>query len=170
MARTFKNGTEMKQYFYKVEAKVIDAVSAKLLADFQNHLDKTIYAAPPGEYQRYYNNGGFYSGWEIVTGVKSITNDYVKTLMFDSNKLIAPQNDMRNGQMSHGGRDGGDIRSMMAEVLNNASDNYYYSYSGGAKYLINGGIGYWTSYLETLESKIYEWLDAEFAKYGIKRG
>ncbi len=170
MAKTFKTENELKQYLYKVESKVIDAVSKKLLEDFQKHLMKTVYGAPPGKYQRYGENHGFYSGWEIVTGVKSAINDYVKVLMFNGNKLISPQNDMRNSQMSHGGREGEDIRNMMAEVLNNINYNDYFSYNGGAKYLVDGGVGYWTSYLENVEDKIDKWFNDEFLKYGIKRG
>lgn len=169
-AKIFKNEKELKQYLYKIEAEVIDAVSKKLLEDFQKHLRATIYGAAPGEYQRYEDKGGFFSGWEIITGVKSAINDYAKTLIFNGNRLIAPQNDMRNSQMSHGGRNGEDIRNMMAEILNNATYNDWYAYNGGAKYLSGGGVGYWTSYLEGVEDKIDKWFDDEFLKYGIKRG
>lgn len=170
MARIFKNENELKQYFYKVESKVVDAVSNKLLKDFQDHLDKTIYGVPGVDYQRYYKKGGFYSGWETITGVKSAINDYVKTLMYNPNKLISYESDLKNGQIAHGGRGYEDVRAAMVSILNDASFNDFASVNGGAKYLQNGGIGYWDSYLKDAEDKIDKWFDEEFSKYGIRRG
>ena len=40
MAKTFKTENELKQYLYKVESKVIDAVSKKLLEDFRADQEK----------------------------------------------------------------------------------------------------------------------------------
>jgi len=171
MAQTFNNNNEMKSYFNKVIEEVIEAVSNDLLNDFLKHIDETIYAAKPGEYERYYKDGGFYSGWKISDEQDKQIGDYVKALVFDGSRLIAPQNDMRNSQMSHGGHDGGDVRNLMAMILNNAYDNLMYSYNGGALYLAElSSQGYWDSYVIDLDKKIVKWFDKELGKYGIKRG
>lgn len=171
MAQTFNNNNEMKSYFNKVIEEVIEAVSNDLLNDFLKHIDETIYAAKPGEYERYYKDGGFYSGWKISDEQNKQIGDYVKALVFDGSRLIAPQNDMRNSQMSHGGHDGGDVRNLMAMILNNAYDNLMYSYNGGALYLAElSSQGYWDSYVIDLDKKIVKWFDKELGKYGIKRG
>lgn len=171
MAQTFNNNNEMKSYFNKVIEEVIEAVSNDLLNDFLKHIDETIYAAKPGEYERYYKDGGFYSGWKISSEQDKQIGDYVKALVFDGSRLIAPQNDMRNSQMSHGGHDGSDVRNLMAMILNNAYDNLMYSYNGGALYLAElSSQGYWDSYVIDLDKKIVKWFDKELGKYGIKRG
>lgn len=171
MAQTFNNNNEMKSYFNKVIEEVIEAVSNDLLNDFLKHIDETIYAAKPGEYERYYKDGGFYSGWKISDEQDKQIGDYVKALVFDGSRLIAPQNDMRNSQMSHGGHDGSDVRNLMAMILNNAYDNLMYSYNGGALYLAElSSQGYWDSYVVDLDKKIVKWFDKELGKYGIKRG
>lgn len=171
MAQTFNNNNEMKSYFNKVIEEVIEAVSNDLLNDFLKHIDETIYAAKPGEYERYYKDGGFYSGWKISDEQDKQIGDYVKALVFDGSRLIAPQNDMRNSQMSHGGHDGSDVRNLMAMILNNAYDNLMYSYNGGALYLTElSSQGYWDSYVIDLDKKIVKWFDKELGKYGIKRG
>jgi len=143
---------------------VLDDVSDKLLKDFQQHLDDTIYAAPIGDYSRYYKNGGFYSGW-MIDRVTNLT----RSLVFDGMSLVAPSNDMANNQMSHGGRQGEDVRDMLAGILNDANYNDYYSYSGGAKYLTSLGNGYWDTYFIDIDEKIEKWLNVEFKKYGIVR-
>lgn len=171
MAQTFNNNNEMENYFNKVIEEVIEAVSNDLLNDFLKHIDETIYAAKPGEYERYYKDGGFYSGWKISNEQDKQIGDYVKALVFDGSRLIAPQNDMRNSQMSHGGHDGSDVRNLMAMILNNAYDNLMYSYNGGALYLAElSSQGYWDSYVIDLDKKIVKWFDKELGKYGIKRG
>lgn len=171
MAQTFNNNNEMENYFNKVIEEVIEAVSNDLLNDFLKHIDETIYAAKPGEYERYYKDGGFYSGWKISDEQDKQIGDYVKALVFDGSRLIAPQNDMRNSQMSHGGHDGSDVRNLMAMILNNAYDNLMYSYNGGALYLAElSSQGYWDSYVIDLDKKIIKWFDKELGKYGIKRG
>ncbi len=171
MAQTFNNNNEMENYFNKVIEEVIEAVSNDLLNDFLKHIDETIYAAKPGEYERYYKDGGFYSGWKISDEQDKQIGDYVKALVFDGSRLIAPQNDMRNSQMSHGGHDGSDVRNLMAMILNNAYDNLMYSYNGGALYLAElSSQGYWDSYIIDLDKKIVKWFDKELGKYGIKRG
>jgi hypothetical protein len=171
MAQTFNNNNEMENYFNKVIEEVIEAVSNDLLNDFLKHIDETIYAAKPGEYERYYKDGGFYSGWKISDEQDKQIGDYVKALVFDGSRLIAPQNDMRNSQMSHGGHDGSDVRNLMAMILNNAYDNLMYSYNGGALYLAElSSQGYWDSYVIDLDKKIVKWFDKELGKYGIKRG
>ena len=168
---TFNNSIEIEKYFNQVIKKVVEAVSRKLLDDFLKHIDETIYAAKPGEYERYYKDGGFYSGWKISDEQDKQIGDYVKALVFDGSRLIAPQNDMRNSQMSHGGHDGGDVRNLMAMILNNAYDNLMYSYNGGALYLAElSSQGYWDSYVIDLDKKIVKWFDKELGKYGIKRG
>ena len=92
-------------------------------------------------------------------------------MVFDGSRLIAPQNDMKNSQMSHGGHDGSDVRNLMAMILNNAYDNLMYSYNGGALYLTElSSQGYWDSYVLDLDKKIIKWFDKELGKYGIKRG
>ena len=171
MAKIFDNSTEMESYFNKVIEEVIEAVSKDLLDDFLKHLDNTIYKAKPGEYSRYYNDGGFYSGWTISEEINKKIGDYVRSLIFDGNRLIAPQNDMINSQMSHGGNDGSDIRNIMPMVLNNIMDNDFYSYNGGALYLSElNNEGYWDSYTKDLDRKVNKWFNQELNKYGIKRG
>ena len=164
--KTFKNYNEMKIYFDEVMRQVIESVSDKLLKDFRDHLDKTVYGAPTGEYVRYKDNGGFLSGWKISEDISKKAQEYVRSLVFDGSLLIAPQDDMINSQMSHGGRDGSDIRELMAMVLNNIADNDYYSYNGGANYL-EGNKGYWDSYISDLNDKVIGWFDGELKKYGI---
>lgn len=169
--KIFNNETEISQYFNKVCSKAVEAVSEKLLKDFQNHLNKTIYAAKPGEYQRYHNNGGFYSGWIIKTEKFSgQIGKYVKSLVFDGNKLINYQSDDRNGNIAHGGRGYEDIRSLMPDILNDRVVNDYLSVAGGAKYLFGSGKGYWDTYLVDLDKKVIKWFNEELGKYGIKRG
>ncbi len=176
MAKTFTTENELKQYLYKIESKAIDAVSKKLLEDFQEHLDETIYNPKhQGIYHRYREKQGFYSGWEIVAGAKSAMNDYVKTLVFNSNNLLLPQDDFINENKAHGGSNRSDIRAMMAKVLNDYGMNKTYSEVSGAHYLDNadcapGRIGYWDSYLQNLDAKILKWFDDELGSYGIKRG
>ena len=176
MAQTFNNNNEMENYFNKVIEKAIEAVSNNLLKDFQEHIKNTIYAAKPGEYERYggtngLGEGGFGSGWKISDEQNKQIGDYVKALVFDGSRLIAPQNDMKNSQMSHGGHDGSDVRNLMAMILNNAYDNLMYSYNGGALYLTElSSQGYWDSYVIDLDKKIVKWFDKELGKYGIKRG
>lgn len=178
MAQTFNNNSEMENYFNKVIEKAIEAVSNNLLKDFQEHIKNTIYSARPGEYVRYggasgLGEGGFGSGWKISDEKNKQIGDYVKSLVFDGSKLIAPQNDMINSQRSHGdGEFGLDLRNMMMEILNDyyMNSSKEYSYSGGAKYLKTPGQGYWDSYLINLDKKIIKWFDEELGEYGIKRG
>lgn len=158
------NSSELNKTLSSILEEVINSVSEKMLEDFRGHLDATIYSAPTGSYERYYDRGGFYSGWDIDKSDK-----YIRQLFFDGNKLISPQNDARNSQMSHGGREGEDIRDMIAAVLNDARYNDWYSYNGGAKYLTEVGNGYWDTYLATIDEKIEKWLNKEFSKYGISR-
>ena len=161
----------MKDCFNQIMEEVIEAVPQKLLKDFLKHLDETIYAAKPGEYTRYYKNGGFYSGWKIDDKKNKQIGDYVRSLVFDGKRLVAPQNDMINSQRAHGGNDGKDIRNLMAVILNNAYDNLMYSYNGGALYLSElDSPGYWDSYVSNLDLKIQKWFSEELKKYGIQRG
>ena len=109
--------------------------------------------------------------WKISDEQDKQIGDYVKALVFDGSRLIAPQNDMKNSQMSHGGHDGSDVRNLMAMILNNAYDNLMYSYNGGGLYLAElSSQGYWDSYVIDLDKKIVKWFDKELGKYGIKRG
>lgn len=171
MAQIFNNENELKNYFNKVIKEAVEAVSEKLLKDFLKHLDDTIYAVNPGEYERYYNNGGFYAGWKIDDTQNKKIGDYVKALVFDGSRLVAPQNDMKNSQMSHGGSDGTDVRNLMAMILNSAYDNLMYSYNGGALYLKElNSPGYWDTYVIDLDKKIIKWFDEELKQYGIQRG
>lgn len=173
MAQTFNNNNEMKNYFNKVIEEVIEAVSNDLLNDFLKHLDETVYGVKPGEYVRYYKDGGFYSGWKISEENNKQIGDYVKALIFDGSRLIAPQNDMINSQRSHGdGEFGLDLRNMMMDILNDYNKNRSkeYSYNKGALYLQHNTQGYWDSYIINLDKKIYKWFDKELGKYGIKRG
>lgn len=169
--KIFDNPIEMENYFNQIIEKVIEVVSHNLLNDFLKHLDDTIYAAKPGEYERYYKDGGFYSGWKISEEQNKQIGDYVRALVFDGSRLIAPSSDMKNSQMSHGGSDGSDVRNLMAMILNNAYDNLMYSYNGGALYLADlNSEGYWDSYVKDLDKKIYKWFNEELKKYGIQRG
>ena len=178
MAQTFNNNNEMENYFNKVIEKAIEAVSNNLLKDFQEHIKNTIYAAKPGEYERYggtngLGEGGFGSGWKISDEQNKQIGDYVKALVFDGSRLIAPQNDMINSQRSHGdGEFGLDLRNMMMDILNDYNKNRSkeYSYNKGALYLQHNTQGYWDSYIINLDKKIYKWFDKELGKYGIKRG
>lgn len=170
MAKIFDNSTEMESYFNKVVEEVIEAVSQNLLDDFLKHLDNTIYKATPGEYTRYYKDGGFYSGWTISDEANKKIGDYVRSLIFDGSRLIAPQNDMINSQMSHGGDTGADFRNVMMQILNDPDLNFSYSYNGGAKYFENSNEGYWDSYTKDLDRKVNNWFNKELNKYGIKRG
>lgn len=167
--KVFNNGNEISQYFNRILPKIVDAVSDHLLDNFLEHLEKTIYAAPSSEYyERYEKKGGFYAGWEITTEQRKDIGDYVKSLIFDGNKLISPSTDMRNGQMTHGGSDGSDIRNLMPEVLNDITSNIIYSYSDGAKYFDGNIIGYWDSYIKGLDKKVNNWFKDELKKYGIE--
>lgn len=173
MAKTFNDNNEMENYFNKVIEEVIEAVSNDLLNDFLKHLDETVYGVEPGEYVRYYKDRGFYSGWKISEENNKQIGDYVKALIFDGSRLIAPQNDMINSQRSHGdGESGLDLRNMMMDILNDYNKNRSkeYSYNKGALYLQHNTQGYWDSYIINLDKKIYKWFDKELGKYGIKRG
>lgn len=160
------NAGQLQKELNHILETVLDNVSKMLLDDFQRHLRDTIYAASEGEYHRYFEQGGFYSGWYI-----DYMEKYVRALGFDGRRLIAPSADNENSQMSHGGNDGKDYRNDMVWILNNLTSNDYYSYNGGANYLAEGGTstGYWTSYLNGIDEKITKWLDKEFKKYGISR-
>lgn len=146
---------------------VMDNVSDMLLKDFLQHLDATVYSKPPAKstYHRYKEDGGFYSGWLIDKFDK-----YTRTLMFDGNRLKSPQDDMVNSQITHSGNhDTGDIRDIIAHVLNDADWNKDMSINGGAYYLRNSDDGYWDTYIDNIDKKIEKWLDKEFKKYGISR-
>lgn len=164
--------TQLNKELSDILEKVIDAVSETLLKDFRQHLDATIYAAPKGDYVRNRENGGFYAGWEIKKDQSSALKGYIRRLAFDGSKLVAPSGD--NG-WAHGGNWGGnpsgDQRGNMSWILNDLTNNDYYSYNGGAKYLADSGnsIGYWDSYLKDIDNKIEKWLNDEFKKYGITR-
>lgn len=163
------NTSQLDKELNIILENVINNVSDKLLKDFQQHLDNTIYAAPVGQkYERNYKNGGFYSGWEITQNQRSAIYGYIKTLMFNGGNLVAPS---ENNDWAHGGANGGDQRGKMAWILNSITSNDIYSYNGGAKYLADGGnsVGYWTSYLRDIDKKINQWLDMEFKRYGIGR-
>lgn len=168
--KLFVNSKEMESCFNQIMEEVIEAVSQKLLKDFLKHLDETIYAAQPGEYTRYYKNGGFYSGWKIDDKKSKQIGNYVRSLVFDGKLLVAPQNDMINSQMSHGGDTGADFRNVMMQILNDPDLNFSYSYNGGAKYFENNSQGYWDSYMNDLDVKINKWFSDELKKYGIQRG
>lgn len=167
-SKTFSTEAELMTYLDGVMSKVIESVSDKLLKDFLHHLDETIYSPKPGKYHRYYKNGGFYAGWYIQDDVKKKCREYVKSLVFDGDRLIAPEEDMHNSQMTHGGRDGNDIRDIIAMVLNNPMYNDYYAYNGGAKYLEDSNQGYWDSYISDIEKKCEKWFDNELKKYNIR--
>ena len=164
--------TQLNKELSDILEKVIDAVSETLLKDFRQHLAATIYAAPKGDYVRNRENGGFYAGWEIKEDQSSALKGYIRRLAFDGSKLVAPSDD--NG-WAHGGdwggSPGGDQRGKMSWILNDLTNNDYYSYNGGAKYLADGGnsIGYWDSYLKDIDNKIETWLNDESKKYGITR-
>lgn len=166
------NTQQLDKELENVLAKVIDAVADRLLKDFRQHLDATVYGVPPGEkYQRNRENGGFYSGWEIKEDQSSALKGYIRRLAFDGGNLVAPSAD--NG-WAHGGNwggsPGGDQRGKMYWILNDITSNDTYSYAGGARYLHSTSTGYWDSYLDTIDKKIKEWLDEEFKKYGATRG
>ena len=163
--RTFQNLDEVYSYFQNILDEIVDIVSIKLLDDFREHLEDTVYAPKEGNYTRYYKNGGFYSGWYV----KKI-KECVREMAFDGSRLVAPSDDYLNSQMAHGGSSGGDQRGKMAWILNDMVANYDYSYNGGAYYLRNQNEGYWDSYIKELESKLDRWFDIEFKKYGITRG
>ena len=160
--------TQLNKELSDILEKVIDAVSETLLKDFRQHLDATIYSTPKGDYVRNRENGGFYAGWEIKEDQSSALKGYIRRLAFDGGNLVAPSID--NG-LAHGGIGGRDIRGYMSWILNDLTNNDYYSYNGGAKYLADGGnsIGYWDSYLKDIDNKIEKWLNDEFKKYGITR-
>ena len=167
----FNNEQELKTYFDSIMQQVIEAVSSDLLKDFLGHLDNTIYAAPKGEYDRYYKQGGFYSGWKISEDVSKATQQYVRSLIFDGNKLISPQDDMINSQRSHGdGESGQDFRNIMMQILNDYYENssYDYSYAGGAKYLTSPGQGYWDTYIIDIKNKCEKWFNKYLKQYGIR--
>lgn len=168
---TFNNSIEIEKYFNQVIKKVVEAVSRKLLDDFLIHLDETIYSAPTGtEYKRFKDKGGFYSGWGIRDEQQKEIGDYVKSLIFNGNKLVAPTPD---NKLAHGGLSGGDQRGKMAWILNDLAANYDYAYNEGARYLTKdsgNSIGYWDSYLQKWEKKCEKWFNDEFKKYGIQRG
>lgn len=159
------NGSQLKLTIDNILDNVLNKVSEILLNDFREHLDHTVYKPARSEYHRYYKRGGFYSGWQIENSHK-----YIRKLMFDGNKLIAPSQDGKNGGMAHGGRNGEDIRDMIAGVLNDIDWNDYFSCAGGAKYLTTRDQGYWDVYMRDIDKKIEKWLDDEFKKYGISRG
>ena len=173
MAQIFNNENELKNYFNKVIKEAVEAVSEKLLKDFLKHLDETVYGVKPGEYTRYYKDGGFYSGWKISEENNKQIGDYVKALIFDGSRLIAPQNDMINSQRSHGdGEFGLDLRNIMMDILNDYNKNRSkeYSYNKGALYLQHNTQGYWDTYVVDLDKKIIKWFDDELKQYGIQRG
>lgn len=162
------NANQLNKELQIILDNVINIVANNLLNDFQEHLEKTIYAAPSGEYyKRYHKKGGFYSGWGI-----DATKQYIRTLYFDGSKLVSPGQDTLNGQSAHkGNASTSDVRDMMAGILNDYYLNSFYSENGGATYFkTESGKGYWTSYLESIDEKINKWLDDEFKKYGIVRG
>ena len=165
--------TQLNKELSNILEIVINNVSNTLLKDFQEHLDATIYAAPPGEkYKRNREDGGFYSGWEIRENQSSALKGYIRTLAFDGEKLVAPSES--NG-WAHGGNWGGspsgDFRNDMVWILNSWISNNEYSYNYGANYLANdySADGYWDSYLKDIDNKIEKWLNDEFKKYGITR-
>ena len=165
--------TQLNKELSNILEIVINNVSNTLLKDFQEHLEATIYAAPPGEqYKRNRENGGFYSGWEIRENQSSALKGYIRTLAFDGGKLVAPSesNGWAHGG-NWGGALGGDQRGKMPWILNDADANKKYSYNGGANYLRGGGQfdGYWDDYMYDIDEKIEKWLDDEFKKYGISR-
>ena len=165
--------TQLNRELSNILEIVINNVSNTLLKDFQEHLDATIYDAPPGEkYKRNREDGGFYSGWEIRENQSSALKGYIRTLAFDGEKLVAPSesNGWAHGG-NWGGALGGDQRGRMYWILNDITSNDYYSYNRGAKYLADGvsSIGYWDSYLKDIDNKIEKWLNDEFKKYGITR-
>ena len=167
------NTQQLNKELENILAKVIDAVADRLLKDFRQHLDATIYAASPGErYKRNRENGGFYSGWEIKEDQASALKGYIRRLAFDGGNLVAPSAD--NG-WAHGGNwggsPGGDQRGKMYWILNDITSNDTYSYAGGAYYIRGGGQyeGYWDDYMYDIDEKIEKWLNDEFKKYGITR-
>lgn len=164
----FNNEQELKTYFDSIMQQVIEAVSSDLLKDFLGHLDNTIYAAPKGEYDRYYKQGGFYSGWKISEDVSKATQQYVRSLIFDGSQLVAPQDDMRNSQMSHGGDTGADFRNVMMQILNDPDLNFSYSYNGGAKYFESTNQGYWDAYIIDIKDKCEKWFNKYLKQYGIR--
>ena len=164
----FNNEQELKTYFDSIMQQVIEAVSSDLLKDFLGHLDNTIYAAPKGEYDRYYKQGGFYSGWKISEDVSKATQQYVRSLIFDGSQLVAPQDDMKNSQMSHGGDTGADFRNVMMQILNDPDLNFSYSYNGGAKYFESTNQGYWDTYIIDIKDKCEKWFNKYLKQYGIR--
>lgn len=147
---------------------VLDAVSQKLLEDFQQHLDNTVYKpAETDTYHRYYKNGGFYSGWLM----KKISN-FTRQLLFDGSRLVTPGADAINDYIAHGGIDGEDIRSDMPWILNDITSNVTYSAHEGALYLNKPYTmrPYWDLYMKDIGSKVEKWFTSEFKKYGITRG
>lgn len=172
----FNNEQELKTYFDSIMQQVIEAVSNDLLKDFQVHIKNTIYSAKPGEYVRYggsdgLGEGGFGSGWVISEDISKATQQYVRSLIFDGNKLIAPQDDMINSQRSHGdGESGQDFRNIMMQILNDYYENssYDYSYAGGAKYLTSPGQGYWDTYIIDIKNKCEKWFNKYLKQYGIR--
>lgn len=150
---------------------VLENVSQKLLEDFQNHLDKTVYSPRPSlpydiqdPYKRLKDKGGFYSGWDIDR-----TKNLIRTLYFDGDKLASPT---WENHLAHSGSDeNGDVRDMMHIILNSIQMNKEESYWEGAYYIsqYGGSIGYWDSYLKGIDKKITQWLDEEFKRYGITR-
>ena len=159
----FTGAEQLQKELVLILEDVIGKVTETLLGDFQKHLLGTVYAAPKGNYHRYFDEGGFYDGWCI-----HYFDRYTRGLVFKGNKLVAPNEDMFNSQMSHGGSGGRDRRGDMPWILNSIEANDIYSYAGGANYL-EGNRGYWDSYLCDIDKKIEEWLDIEFKKYGIGR-
>lgn len=160
------DGRQLEQTLNQIAEKVIDEVSKTLLVDFQHHLDETIYAAPAGtSYYRYYNKGGFYSGWNIDV------NRLIRTLAFHGGKLVSPKQDYVNDGWAHGGYNKADRTGDMPWILNDIESNIVYSHKDGAKYFkyFNTTVGYWDSYLIDIDKKIEGWLDKEFGKYGISR-
>lgn len=169
----FNNEQELKTYFDSIMQQVIEAVSSDLLKDFQEHIKNTIYAAKPGEYERYggtngLGEGGFGSGWKISEDVSKATQQYVRSLIFDGSQLVSPQDDMKNSQMSHGGDTGADFRNVMMQILNDPDLNFSYSYNGGAKYFESTNQGYWDSYIIDIKDKCEKWFNKYLKQYGIR--
>lgn len=164
------NTSKLNKELSIIVEEVIDVVSDKLLKDFREHLDNTIYKPSEAVYKRYYKLGGFYSGWDIDK-----TRKFVRELTFYPDKLIHPSKDGKNDffrtGLAHGGAFPGteDYRQDMPWILNDITSNDEYSYAGGAHYLETTSEGYWDLYMRNIDNKVEEWLDAEFKKYGITR-
>ena len=82
--------------------------------------------------------------------------------------MVAPQDDMKNSQMSHGGDTGADFRNVMMQILNDPDLNFSYSYNGGAKYFESTNQGYWDSYIIDIKDKCEKWFNKYLKQYGIR--